>query len=221
MAQILNIEAAELALDHLGLQRTEGFFWKPELRPVPVNCWFTPDEWVNADAIKWQDEVPLVGGQRYPRWRRGPEPGDVQRLTSVFRASLASLGHSRLVLSTPGFYPRDRGLTPWFHEFDIPHLKGQPAESVFADLGICVDDNPPVEAQLPEDLEKVTAVAEWCWIRYGRNLYCFVDDTMKIVVCHETDLHFCARNLEPLQAMLHVATNAGLHLAPLQSQQCA
>jgi hypothetical protein len=213
-------------ISRMGLECGEGLFWKSSRCSSARNVVCLDDHIVELapecadlrklDVARYRSAI-AVGGRIFAR---SGQP-DISRLVAALGDILGGLGSCPVLLLTTNHGPNGLTLEPWIMECDRSHLVDRPqVQAVFSDLGIGEEDVCGIEGSLPENLPSIKTLAQWYWTRYGRNLYLLCAERVKVIVCHEQDVHLCSADEDLMKAMIDNAERAGLKVAPYESQQC-
>lgn len=150
-------------------------------------------------------------------WARRQDP-DVDALMRFLRKTLAAKrGHGLLVQSIGD----DSGPEPWVLPNETESLAREPKMSeLFARVGLTPGDARPLRCELQEDADDIELIGRWSMSSGWRNTYLLVDD-LKILMCHEQDLHFCSTSATTVESIVTLARSEGLVVAPFDIEHCA
>ncbi len=152
-------------------------------------------------------------------WIRTERP-NFTKLLHFLRVAILNEGHKRALLLTFNDSEYELKPDPWLPDWGMAEHTRQPSIDEQLDaLGIRPGLACGILCDLPSELPTVGEYASWFW-RREENLYIFCDDNVRIVICHEGDIHFCSLDEDYIIRICSLAERNNLFIAPFDSQQC-
>ena len=225
MARLISIRSLRSRIASYGCD-TEGYQWVPKLKNSTSNVMVTADTIIRTGeartpAENWREilsarAVYKVGRFRFERRGRSRTAG----LVSFLRSVLLCNGFKSVLLATANHAGRYFKPEPWLEPWHQIPKKDERAARLFRGLLIRPGKRCGIVCSLPSEAEKIVALARWLWSFRCRNLYLFMGRDLRVVVCHEQDLHLCSLNRSLVSKLSKLAASRGLAIAPFGIQQC-
>lgn len=224
MAHRLDLQSVSVRLQEFGVELSE-YYWADALEPSTRNIMILShplkeiqesqlDDFRFVDGV---DDIYQRDGRYYVRFHET----DIAGLVDFLHESLSSLSYSSIMMLTTNFDDDALWPDPWIMDFDVKLFDDFSEVAVlFSRLGIRIDDRCGIECDMPDDLSVIRILANWYLNRYGRNLYLFCGSDLKILVCHEDDLHFCGKDAALIESIRERAKNVGLTVLPFEKERC-
>jgi len=207
----------------------DGYLWNPRQRGPRWNLM------VISDRLSPSKSDPFLRGTKTRFGTRGAREVlryktgvlvrhgrlDLRKLAAFLKGLLLTLHYSRILAITYNEDANRLSPEPWA-AFLSGKRRARFNRTVWHKFKLDVRPRTrrPVMCSLPEDRNLICALAMEFWQMYARNLYLFLPDGTRIVICHERDLHVCTRNRGVMRWVRKSANRVGLSIAPIAIQQC-
>lgn len=158
-----------------------------------------------------------MNGKLYVRTKR-------PKLTALitFLRKCIELGkHRQVVALKQNEYKGKLIPDPWYLKCDQNSCDlRSTAGEMFSQLGITERTRCGILIEGTDKAAQVCRLAKWNWRRGGQNLYLLCDSVLKVLVCHEGDIHIGSRSSSVLTPYKRLASHIGLFVAPFEIEQC-
>lgn len=228
LATRIELEEVARILGRMGIQRRELYFWSWNASVTSRNTMVLParlkvynNRPARLERLRKDSRIAegyRYGGYLFARMRQHRIPA----LSDYMCALLQEVSPGTAYVLTEAACNGLSEAEPWLTRAD----RGSRYARTLRAYGIREGMQCAIRCELGSDTRFILSLANDTWTRvYWRNLYVFIPPDVKLVICHERDIHVCIRRMDHrhglLTQALTLASRHELSVLPFDKQFCS